>query len=323
MTQPPAFRGAGSGRLVHPNAPSGGVGPGPSRNVGMMNGAAGAVPHLGSPAGRLTDWASTLNAHEHPYNVVGMFEKRIAAAGTLPQLLAVASDIAQVRQDLVRRKAMRTPEPGDKAVKELVMSLLTESMGSLQKIAFTATAELVEAGASAATAKACAEAFSEAIDQYLEHAVGNFAKELRGAIKEGDITTILKASAAAMNGLAAGLKDGDSLTRKTMQLLKARGINVGEATVSKWIFARAESFGSILGNIVKLWTAHPLVIIARLMLTPSNVASDSEVLFLMYKDLGDKLQARMHEIAPLPQVRAVDLLKNLPPPSAPVLRAPH
>lgn len=320
MTQPPAFRSAGARQLVHPNAPSGGCGPGPSRAVGITNGAGGPGPHVGSPAARQTNWASTLNSREHPFVVVDTFDKRIAAARSLQQLLEIASDIAQVREDLVKRKAIRTPVPGDQAIKDLVLSLVTEKMSTLQKIAFTATQELVEAGASAATAKACAEALSEAIDFVLEEWLGKFAKALRGAIEKRDVPALVKACAAAIEDLAAGLKDGNSLVRRTLQILKARGVNLGEAQLGKWVLARLDSFTSVIKEITSLWTAHPLVIIARLLLTPSNTASDSEGLFLLYKELGDKLQARMREIAPLPPMRARDLLQQRVP-AGPALRA--
>jgi hypothetical protein len=321
MTQPTVFRGAGASTLVHPNAPAGGCGPGRSRGVGMMNGPAGSVPHVGSPAARTTNWAATLHARESPYLVVGRFQQRVAAAKNLQELLKVATDIAQAREELVRGKAITRPEAGDKPVYDAVTSILTDKMSALQKIAFAATTELVAAGESAAVAKACAEAFSEAVDAAVEAWVGKFANELRGAIKEGDVTGVIKASAAAVEDLAAGLKDGNSLLRKTLQLLKARNVNVGEAALGKWVFARMESFGAVAGQIVKLWTAHPLVIIARLMLTPSNVASDSEEVFLMYKDLGDQLQARLREFAPpIAPVRATDLIRTNLPASGPVLR---
>jgi hypothetical protein len=321
MTQHSTFRSDRGRDLVHPNAPAGGSGPGPSRKVGIMRAPAGPTPHAASPAARYA-WTGSMDAGRNALAVVHDFQKRIEKAKSLQELMAVAAEIARSREALARRKAITTPQPGDQAVKEVLTSIVTDQMGALQKIALAAGTELVEAGASAATAKACAEAFAEAIDAFIEQWLGKFSKELRGAIEKRDVESIVKACAEGATALAAGLKDGNSLVRTTLQILKGRGINVGEAALAKWVFGRLESFGTVLGQMARMWTAHPLIIAARLLLTPSNIAGDSEVLFLAYKDLGDQLQARTREfVPPLEPMRAVDRLR-LPAGNGPVLRAP-
>lgn len=321
MSQSSTFHAAGTRGLVHPNAPAGGCGPGPSRCVGLFNGGGSSVPHVGSPAARHTDWASTLHAQEMPSITIDRFQKRIAAANGLDELVAIASDIAKAREELLRTKAMTVPEPGDKPVRDVIDSIVTVDMNSLQKIAYVGLTELVATGATAADAAACAEAFSKAIDEWIKAFVGKTVKELRGAIKKRDVTSVLKVLKAAGQELATGLKDPGSFLRRTMQLLKARGINVGEAALAKWMFARAESFSKIAAAMLQSWSRSPIIIIARLLLTPSNSVSDSEVLFIQYRELGQVLQARVHEVIGMQPLRAVDRLRNLQPSTGPTLRA--
>ncbi len=291
-----------SSRLIHPNAPCGGCGPGASQLPGPLSGLSNkALPHAAAPALRSADWTAVLASVKNPYRIQSELQARIRSARSLEELLQVAAALATARSTLEKQGLIRKPESGDKAVKEAVKSAVSDfaQLGFLRDLVFSSAWELADEGIGAAIVAGAKQAMWEAFDHLIKEKAGAVTSEIVKLCKEGDLKGVVKIFKAAIEALQESLLDREGFVKRTLDIMERNGVIVDKATkyrLKRFLSAKLDAVARGFASIPKLLVRS--IIAFDIFFTHSRIVDGPGELYYAFDVLREQLETRSREFWP-------------------------
>jgi len=224
------------------------------------------------------------------YTASAYLHQRTDCSASFEEIVKIMDEVSEIKTVYGIKDSDKAP-PGDSAINDAVISAITGPLSALQAWLFDAVVDSFSTSDDQKFVKPLKDAIWIVIDQLLSEFTAKTVAALVTAIKSKSPTDALKVLSVGVENLQKSLKDMNSITRRVLKIMRSKGTVFDKKMESKfreYLLKLSKKIAKPIGAIFKLLEA-PFVLVATLLLTPSNVVDDKGEIYESFKLIERRL----------------------------------